>query len=147
MKKIIEKVRRGVVPTKKLEQEKSRVATIAFDLVDRQVSKYPQIVQVEFGGSYAKGTWLPEKADIDIFLKFKKTTPQKKFSEIAKKVGFSAMKKYKPYVRYSEHPYVEAHIKGTRVNVVPCYDVPKGKWQSAADRSSFHTAFTRSRLD
>jgi len=141
MKKIIEKVRRGVIPTKKLEQEKSRVATIAFDLVDRQVSKYPQIVQVEFGGSYAKGTWLPEKADIDIFLKFKKTTPQKKFSEIAKKIGFAAMKKYKPYVRYSEHPYVEAHIKGTRVNVVPCYDVPKGKWQSAADRSSFHTAF------
>jgi len=141
MKKIIEKVIRGVIPTKKLEQEKSRVATIAFDLVDRQVSKYPQIVQVEFGGSYAKGTWLPEKADIDIFLKFKKTTPQKKFSEIAKKIGFAAMKKYKPYVRYSEHPYVEAHIKGTRVNVVPCYDVPKGKWQSAADRSSFHTAF------
>ncbi|MFB3114286.1 MAG: CCA tRNA nucleotidyltransferase [Nitrosopumilaceae archaeon] len=141
MKKIIEKVRRDVVPTKKLEQEKSRVATIAFDLVDRQVSKYPQIVQVEFGGSYAKGTWLPEKADIDIFLKFKKTTPQKKFSEIAKKIGFVAMKKYKPYVRYSEHPYVEAYIKGTRVNVVPCYDVPKGKWQSATDRSSFHTAF------
>jgi tRNA nucleotidyltransferase (CCA-adding enzyme) len=51
------------------------------------------------------------------------------------------MKKYKPYVRYSEHPYVEAHIKGTRVNVVPCYDVPNGKWHSAADRSSFHTAF------
>jgi len=141
MKKIIEKVSRGIIPTKKLEQEKSRVATIAFDLIDRQVSKYPQIVQVEFGGSYAKGTWLPEKADIDIFLKFNKTTPQKKFSEIAKKVGFVAMKKYKPYVRYSEHPYVEAHIKGTRVNVVPCYDVPKGKWQSAADRSSFHTAF------
>jgi len=141
MKKIIEKVRRDIVPTKKLEQEKSRVATIAFDLVDRQVSKYPQIIQVEFGGSYAKGTWILEKADIDIFLKFKKTTPQKKFSEIAKKIGFAAMKKYKPYVRYSEHPYVEAHIKGTRVNVVPCYDVPKGKWQSAVDRSSFHTAF------
>ncbi|MFB5645760.1 MAG: CCA tRNA nucleotidyltransferase [Nitrosopumilaceae archaeon] len=141
MKKIIEDVRKNVIPTKKLEQEKSRVATIAFDLVDRQVSKYPQIVQVEFGGSYAKGTWLPEKADIDIFLKFKKTTPEKKFSEIAQKIGFTALKKYKPYVRYSEHPYVEAQVKRTRVNVVPCYDVPKGRWQSAADRSSFHTAF------
>ena len=141
MKKIIENARKNVIPTKKLEQEKSRVATIAFDLVDRQVSKYPQIVQVEFGGSYAKGTWLSERADIDIFLKFKKTTSEKKFAEIAKKIGFSAMKKYNPYVRYSEHPYVEAHIKGTRVNVVPCYDVAKGKWQSAADRSSFHTAF------
>jgi tRNA nucleotidyltransferase (CCA-adding enzyme) len=141
MKKIIEKARKDVIPTKKMEQEKSKVASIAFDLVYKQVSKYPQIVQVEFGGSYAKGTWLPEKADIDIFLKFKKNTSEKKFAEIAKKIGFSSMKKYNPYVRYSEHPYVEAHIKGTRVNVVPCYDVTKGKWQSAADRSSFHTAF------
>jgi len=141
LKAIIKNARKSVIPSKKLQQEKSKVATIAFNLVDRQVSKYPQIVQVEFGGSYAKGTWLPEKADIDIFLKFKKSTTEKKFAEIAKKVGFSAMKKYKPYVRYSEHPYVEAHVTGTRVNVVPCYDVPKGKWQSAADRSSFHTAF------
>ncbi|MFQ5573420.1 MAG: CCA tRNA nucleotidyltransferase [Nitrosopumilaceae archaeon] len=141
MKKIIENARKNAIPSKKLQQEKSKVATIAFNLVDGQVSKYPQIVQVEFGGSYAKGTWLPERADVDIFLKFKKSTTEKKFAEIAKKVGFSAMKKYKPYVRYSEHPYVEAHVKGTRVNVVPCYDVQKGKWQSAADRSSFHTAF------
>ena len=141
MKKVIESARKNVIPTKKLEQEKSKIASIAFDLVFKQTSKHPQIVQVEFGGSYAKGTWLAEKADIDIFLKFKKTVPEKKFAEISKKVGFSAMKKYNPYVRYSEHPYVEAHIRGTRVNVVPCYDVQKGKWQSSADRSSFHTAF------
>ena len=29
----------------------------------------------------------------------------------------------------------------TKVNVVPCYDVKAGKWQSAADRSPFHTEF------
>src|SRR3972149_2095474 len=51
------------------------------------------------------------------------------------------MKKFKPYVRYSEHPYIEATIRGTKVNVVPCYDVKKGQWQSAADRSPFHTKF------
>jgi len=141
MKTIIEKAKKRVIPSKKLEKEKSRVATIAFDLIRKQVSKYPQILQVEFGGSYAKGTWLPEKTDIDIFLKFNKSTSEKEFTEIAKKIGFIAMKKYKPYVRYSEHPYVEAHIKGARVNVVPCYEVLKGEWQSAADRSSFHTAF------
>lgn len=141
MKTIIEKAKKRVIPSKKLEKEKSQVATIAFDLIQKQVSKYPQILQVEFGGSYAKGTWLPEKTDIDIFLKFNKSTSEKEFTEIAKKIGFIAMKKYKPYVRYSEHPYVEAHIKGARVNVVPCYEVLKGEWQSAADRSSFHTAF------
>ncbi|MCH7648590.1 MAG: CCA tRNA nucleotidyltransferase, partial [Thaumarchaeota archaeon] len=113
----------------------------AFNSVEKQVSKYPEVLSVEFGGSYAKGTWISEIADIDIFLKFKKSTSEKKFSTVAKKIGFDSMKKFKPYVRFSEHPYVEAHIEGTRVNVVPCYDVTKGEWQSAADRSSFHTRF------
>ena len=141
MKQVIEKAKRGVIPSKKLQHEKSKIAKLAFDSIRKQVPKFPQILEVEFGGSYAKGTWLPDIGDLDIFLKFKESTPKKKFVEIAKKVGFDAMKKFKPYVRYAEHPYVEAHIKGTRVNVVPCYDVQKGKWQSAADRSPFHTAF------
>jgi len=141
MKQILNKAKRNVIPSKKLQSAKSQVAKIAFNSVERQVSKYSEVIQIEFGGSYAKGTWLPEKTDIDIFLKFKKSTTEKKFVSIAKKIGFDSMKKFKPYVRYSEHPYVEAHIKGTRVNVVPCYDVEKGKWKSAADRSSFHTKF------
>jgi tRNA nucleotidyltransferase (CCA-adding enzyme) len=29
-------------------------------------------------------------------------------------------------------------VDGVRVNIVPCFDVPKGGWQSAADRSPFH---------
>lgn len=141
MKQILEKAKKFSVPSTKLEHEKTTVAKLAFNLVRKQVAKYSQITGVEFGGSYVKGTWLPKKADVDIFIKFKKSTSEKKFIEISKKIGFDAMKKFNPYVRYSEHPYVEATIKGTKVNVVPCYDVKKGQWQSAADRSPFHTKF------
>ena len=141
MKLILEKARKLSIPSEKLQKEKNQIAKVAFDLVREQVSKYPQIISVDFGGSYAKGTWLPTKADIDIFIKFKKNTPEKNFVEISKKVGFESLKKFHPYVRYSEHPYVEATLKGTKVNVVPCYDVQRGKWQSAADRSPFHTEF------
>jgi tRNA nucleotidyltransferase (CCA-adding enzyme) len=141
MKQIIEKARKLAIPSKKLEHENTKAAKIAFDLVRKQVSKYPQIIGVEFGGSYAKGTWLPRKADVDIFIKFEKSTTDKMFVEISKKIGFDSMKNFKPYVRYSEHPYVEATIKGTKVNVVPCYDVKIGEWQSAADRSPYHTKF------
>ncbi|MCH7967698.1 MAG: nucleotidyltransferase domain-containing protein [Thaumarchaeota archaeon] len=35
------------------------------------------MLEVEFGGSYAKGTWLPDIGDLDIFLKFKESTPKK----------------------------------------------------------------------
>jgi len=141
MKKILENAMRDSVPSKTLQQEKTKVAKLAFNLVRKQVTKYSEITGVEFGGSYVKGTWLSQKADIDIFIKFEKSTTDKKFVQISKKIGFDSMKKFKPYVRYSEHPYVEATIKGTKVNVVPCYDVKRGQWQSAADRSPFHTKF------
>src|SRR6185503_494851 len=50
-------------------------------------------------------------------------------------------------LRYSDHPYVEAIVRGVRVNVVPCYDVEQGKWQSAADRSPFHTEYVIKNMD
>lgn len=141
MKQVLGQVRKLAIPSKKLQKEKTQIAKLAFNLVRKQVSKHPQVTVVEFGGSYAKGTWLPNKADIDIFIKFQKSTPEKKFVQVSKKIGFESLKKFHPYVRYSEHPYVEATIKGTKVNVVPCYDVIRGNWQSAADRSPFHTKF------
>ncbi len=139
MKDTISKIRKSVIPTKSLEKSKKKTADLAFNLVDNQINKFPEVISLEFGGSFAKGTWLPENADVDIFIKFKKETSEKKFENISKKIGFEAMKSFKPYVRYSEHPYVEAKIKGTKINVVPCYDVKLGNWKSSADRSPFHT--------
>ena len=141
MTSVLKQAEKLVIPSRKTEQEKTKIARIAFELVDKEISKYSEVKEIEFGGSYPKGTWLPTKADVDIFIKFKKSTPEKKFSEIAKKVGFSALKKFHPYVRFSEHPYVEAKIKNTKVNVVPCYLVKKGEWKSSADRTQFHTQF------
>ena len=89
---------------------------------------------------------MPEKADIDIFVKFNKKTSEKDFRSIGTKIGFESLKKYKPYTRHAEHPFVEAIVDGTRVNIVPCYDVNKGEWQSATDRSIYHTKFMSQKL-
>ena len=141
MKKILQQAQKLVIPSQKIQNEKDSVAAIAFRLVDKEIAKYSEVVAIEFGGSYPKGTWLPEKADVDIFIKFKESVSEKKFTDVSKKIGFAALRKYKPYVRYSDHPYVEAVINKTKVNVVPCYQVKKGNWKSAADRSQFHTEF------
>ena len=146
MKKIISKVVKAVVPSKTVERTKIQSADLAFKLVEKEVKKFPEVVGLEFGGSFAKGTWLAKDADVDIFLRFKKSTSEEKFEKIAKKIGFDSLKKHKPYVRYSEHPYVEAKIKDTKVNVVPFYDVKAGNWKSAADRSPFHTKFMKKSL-
>ena len=141
MNKIIEPVRKKVSPSKELEKKKEKIANLAFNLVQKVTSNFPEVISSEFGGSYAKGTWLPSEADIDIFVKFQNETKEKSFENIGKKIGFESLKDFHPYIRFSDHPYVEAIIKNTKVNVVPCYDVEKGKWKSAADRSTFHTDF------
>ena len=137
----MEKIRRQVIPPKKIQAQKKRIADLVLELVKEQINQHKNIVDVVIGGSYAKGTWLAENADIDVFVKFRDTVPDVEFRQLGQQIGFAALKKYKPYIRYSEHPYVEAHIQGTKVNVVPCYDVKKGNWKSSADRSQFHTKF------
>ena len=146
MNSILNYAKKEAAPSKKLLQKKQYIAKKACDLVDHGIQKYPQVVDFELGGSYAKGTWLPEKADIDIFIKFNKKTSEKDFRSLGTKIGFQSLKKYKPYTRYAEHPFVEAIIDGTRVNIVPCYDVNKGEWQSATDRSIYHTKFMSQKL-
>ncbi|MFZ0512128.1 MAG: CCA tRNA nucleotidyltransferase [Candidatus Nitrosopolaris sp.] len=114
-------------------------------LVSRYIS--PKVVDVIFGGSFAKGTWLKDEVDIDIFIKIDNSVNDKEFGHLGKDIGLQSLKGYNTYLRYSDHPYVEAVVNGIRVNVVPCYNVVKGKWKSAADRSPFHTDYIKLNLD
>ena len=107
----------------------------------------PKIISIVLGGSFAKGTWLRKDADIDIFVKISTSTSFEEFEDLAKRIGFESLRRYRPTVRYSSHPYIEAFVRCVRVNVVPCYDVEKGKWKSAADRSPFHTKYVMDNLD
>jgi tRNA nucleotidyltransferase (CCA-adding enzyme) len=106
-----------------------------------------RILKVIVGGSYAKGTWLEDDPDIDFFVMIDTTVERKEFEELGKSVGFYALKKYRPYLRYSEHPYVEGKVDAIRINIVPCYRVQMNNWKSAADRSPFHTIFMQGKLN
>jgi len=143
---VIKKSKEIAIPNHTQRKKVDKIANQVFSLVNQVAEKQKSVVSVHFGGSYAKETWTPEKIDIDIFVKFKKTTTEKNFETIGKKIGFDSLKKFKPYVRYSEHPFVEANIDGVGVNIVPCYNIKKGEWKSAADRSTFHTEFMSEKL-
>ena len=107
----------------------SRIANEARDLVSNYRSS--KIIQVTFGGSFAKGTWLKGDTDIDIFVKIDESVDTEEFESLGKRIGIESLRRYRPYMRYSDHPYVEAFIKGVRINVVPCYNVKMGNWKSA----------------
>lgn len=116
-------------------------------LVKKETASSNDVVDVVFGGSFAKGTWLRGDADIDLFVKFRPSVDEKKFEQLGTDIGLRALKNHNPELRYSDHPYVEAFVNGVRINVVPCYDVDQGRWQSAADRSPFHTELIRENFD
>ena len=145
MKHVISAAKLKLRPSAKELKRKSAIAEYTLGLVNDAISGIDKIHGAQLGGSFAKGTWLTG-ADIDIFVIFDISVPEKELESIARRIGFSSMRKYAPYVRYASHPYVEANVRGTKVNVVPCYDVENGQWRSAADRSRFHTVFMRKSL-
>ena len=134
-------------PSPSEERRITAVAEKAKEFVDKYVASLGDVVEVVFGGSFAKGTWLHGDADIDIFFKVKPSVAVEKFEELGRTIGLKALKGHEPRLRYSDHPYVEAFVKNVRINVVPCYDVEQSRWQSAADRSPFHTEFIRGNFD
>ena len=104
MKYFISKISKIAIPSRTMEKSKKNIAELAFKLVEKEIEKFSEVTGLELGGSFAKGTWLSKDADVDIFIRFKKSTSEEKFEKISKKIGFESMKKYSPYVRYSEHP-------------------------------------------
>lgn len=134
-------------PLKGENKELEEVAQLAMKLVKERTAGLHEVAGVFFGGSFAKGTWLRGDADIDIFVKIRPSVNEGRFEELGKEIGLSALKAHRPQLRYSDHPYVEAFIRKVRVNIVPCYEVEQGKWQSAADRSPFHTEYVSTNFD
>ena len=143
--KVIQKISESSAPSKSGQK---KLAKISNDIKNEILNfKDKRILKVTLGGSFAKGTWLDNDTDIDFFVMIEQTVDRKEFEELGKKIGYHALKKYKPYLRYSEHPYVEGKVDGIRVNIVPCYKVEKNRWKSAADRSPYHTDFMQKMLN
>jgi tRNA nucleotidyltransferase (CCA-adding enzyme) len=103
------------------------------------------IVRVE--GSIAKDTWLSENPDIDIFMRLPTSIPRKNLGDIGLKIAKKAAGDAEQLERFAEHPYLEIFLGGYRVDIVPCYDAKPGEWQSATDRTPYHTDYIRGHLD
>lgn len=102
------------------------------------------IVRVE--GSVAKDTWLSENLDIDIFMRLPTSIPRKNLGDVGLKIAKKAAGDAKQVERFAEHPYLEIFIDSYRVDIVPCYDAKPGEWQSATDRTPYHTDYIKTHL-
>ena len=102
------------------------------------------IVRVE--GSIAKDTWLSENPDIDIFMRLPTSIPRKNLGDVGLRIAKKAAGNAEQIERFAEHPYLEIFLGGYRVDIVPCYDAKPGEWQSATDRTPYHTDYIKKRL-
>jgi tRNA nucleotidyltransferase (CCA-adding enzyme) len=140
---VISKAEGLVIPS---PAESARMARLARALLARTkkfAARFPETRGVVVGGSYAKGTWLPGHVDLDIFVKIDPSTPEPEFERIGLAIGAMATRGYPTGKKFAQHPYTEATVEGTRVNIVPCFAVKKGEWKSAADRSPFHVLLVK----
>ncbi|HEX5519474.1 MAG TPA: CCA tRNA nucleotidyltransferase [Candidatus Nitrosocosmicus sp.] len=147
--KLIDNVIDNCTPSKSEQLRLENIAISVKDQIENFISnnKYSFVTDVVFGGSFAKGTWLKNETDIDIFVKFDSQIDFVDFENYGKEIGLKSLRTFSPYLRYADHPYVEAFVETVKINVVPCFDVPYGRWKSAADRSPFHTDYVINNLD
>ncbi len=144
---LCEEVTKRLTPS---PQERLRIENLA-DTIRRHVSKTcgekGLDADVRIDGSVAKDTWLSQEADVDIFIRVPSYFTRQEFERRCLEIAKSAMKGQKTVERFAEHPYLEAWVEGIRINIVPCYNVEKGRWQSATDRTPYHTEYMKARLD
>jgi tRNA nucleotidyltransferase (CCA-adding enzyme) len=144
---IHEEILKRITPT---QADRAKIKALARELRQKVALACEQqgvkaAVRVE--GSVAKDTWLKEDPEIDVFMRLPTTIPRRSLGEISLKIARKATEGFRQVERFAEHPYLEAFIRDVRVNIVPCYDVKRGEWLSATDRTPFHTDYVKKRLN
>ncbi len=143
---ITQQVLKQITPGK---EDRAKVEAITRELEQKVALACKQegvlaIVRVE--GSVAKDTWLKENPDIDIFMRLPTSISRNNLGDIGLKIAKKAAGAYEQIERFAEHPYLQIIVAGYRVDIVPCYDAKPGEWQSATDRTPYHTDYIKKHL-
>lgn len=146
IEKVCTAVLEKVTPKKR---ERAKMEALAEKLEKKVVSTSKDFgieSEVRVEGSVAKDTWLSKEPDIDIFMRVPTTIPRKSLGSICLEIARKSTDGSKQIERFAEHPYLEAIVDDTRINIVPCYKVKRGEWLSATDRTPFHTNYVKKHL-
>jgi tRNA nucleotidyltransferase (CCA-adding enzyme) len=146
MRKVLATVLKRATPKK---DERAKIGALARKLERKVASASKQLgvkAKVRVEGSVAKDTWLSKEPDVDVFMRVPTSIPRESLGEVCLKIAKEATKGSKQIERFADHPYLEAFVDDTRVNIVPCYAAKPGEWLSATDRTPFHTDYISKNL-
>ncbi|MEM0442811.1 MAG: CCA tRNA nucleotidyltransferase [Candidatus Caldarchaeum sp.] len=145
MRQIFEQVLEEIRPLPETLRVAAELAERLVGLVEEFFG--PGTASVE--GSFAKGTMVRGREEVDVFVHFKPGVPVEKASQMVLARGVEIVRSLGGVVRlrYASHPYVEGFVRGLRVNIVPCYDVEYGRWITPVDRTPHHTRYVKKTMD
>jgi tRNA nucleotidyltransferase (CCA-adding enzyme) len=143
---LIQRILQRITPN---QDERARINALSHKL-EQEIQQACQAegvaAKVRVEGSVAKDTYLRENPDIDVFMRLPTSIPRKNLGDIGLKIAKKAAGEAEQVERYAEHPYLEIFTDGYRVDIVPCYDTKAGEWQSATDRTPYHTDYIKTHL-
>jgi tRNA nucleotidyltransferase (CCA-adding enzyme) len=141
------RILKRITPT---AEERERVASLSHKL-EKRIAQAAQVqgvvAKVRVEGSIAKDTYLSEDPDIDVFMRLPTSIPRKELGDVGLSIAKEAAGDAERLERFAEHPYLEVYMEGYRVDIVPCYDTAPGEWQSATDRTPYHTDYIKTHLN
>jgi tRNA nucleotidyltransferase (CCA-adding enzyme) len=143
---ILQQVAKKIVPSDQEEEKTVGLSQAIQREVEDVLATSGIQAKVSPQGSFARGTWLSHEADLDIFARFPATMERDEWVEKVLPTLRKYFSRYRVIERYAEHPFLEFRVNGVRVNIVPSYDVKKGEWKSATDRTAYHTEFMQTHL-
>jgi len=138
-KQILEDVLRCISPS---AREAKNESAFAKSVIRKIAKACPKGCRVVLAGSVAKGTFLRDSKDLDIFVLVGKTMPKARMEGMLKSIMKKAYPSLGHQLSYAEHPYLRFHLDGRKVDLVPAYSIKHSSERlSAVDRSVLHTKY------
>ncbi|MEK6954927.1 MAG: CCA tRNA nucleotidyltransferase [Candidatus Micrarchaeota archaeon] len=143
LERIFSTIAKRVSPT--LEEAKSEKA-FAEGVKSRLQKAFGKKATLFFVGSTARDTGIRGDRDIDIFVAF----PKEKKKDAIVKETISTVKRVLPTdweMHYAEHPYLQGHLGGYKLEIVPCFKIEVNEGIiSAVDRTPLHAQYLQKHL-
>ncbi|HVH16610.1 MAG TPA: CCA tRNA nucleotidyltransferase [Candidatus Angelobacter sp.] len=143
---VLQQVAKKIVPSDEERDRMTRLSQSIQRKVEEILARSQTQATVSLQGSFARDTWISGETDLDIFARFSPTMDKEEWVEKVLPTMRKHFSRYRVIERYAEHPFLEFRVSGVRVNIVPAYDVKKGEWKSATDRTPYHTEFMQTHL-
>jgi tRNA nucleotidyltransferase (CCA-adding enzyme) len=118
-----------------------RVSRVRGALVERVTTaaraRSSPLVRALVAGSAARGTFLEDRLDVDLFLLFPPDLSRDRLREEGLALGRAVLSN--PETRYAEHPYLRGTFEGFTVDAVPGFAISDPSHPlSPVDRTPFH---------